>query len=124
VIAHSHTHGDHHQGDIEFEGRPDTAVVGLYTTEVSSYFKIADWPNDIARYDLGGRILGIIPTPGHQASHIMVYDEQTRLLFSGDTLCACRLYIPRTSLLAIARAIDRVVAFTKGTPIPHPGRPH
>ena len=117
VIAHSHNHGDHHQGDVEFEGRPDTVVVGLYTTEVSSYFKIADWPNDIARYDLGGRILEIIPTPGHQASHIMVYDEQTRLLFSGDTLCACRLYIPTNQFASYRDSIDRVVAFTKGHPL-------
>jgi len=119
VIAHSHNHGDHHQGDVEFEGRPDTAVVGLYTTEVSSFFKITDWPNDIARYDLGGRILDIIPTPGHQASHVMVYDAKTRLLFSGDALCACRLYIPANQFVSYRESIDHVVAFTKGHPISH-----
>jgi glyoxylase-like metal-dependent hydrolase (beta-lactamase superfamily II) len=119
VVAHSHSHGDHHQGDVEFEERADTAVVGLYTTEVSSFFKITDWPNDIARYDLGGRILEIIPTPGHHASHIMVYDERTRLLFSGDALCACRLYIPTNQFVSYRESVDRVVAFTKEHPISH-----
>src|SRR5215831_14061114 len=49
VIAHSHSHGDHHQGDVEFADRPDTTVVGLYTTEVSSFFAIKDWPNNIVQ---------------------------------------------------------------------------
>ena len=25
VVAHSHSHGDHHQGDAEFQDRPDTS---------------------------------------------------------------------------------------------------
>jgi glyoxylase-like metal-dependent hydrolase (beta-lactamase superfamily II) len=119
VIAHSHNHGDHHQGDVEFKDRSDTVVVGLYTTEVSGFFKIADWPNDIVKYDLGGRILDIIPTPGHQASHIMIYDERTRLLLSGDTLCACRLYVPLNQFASYRDSIDRVVAFTRDHPVSH-----
>jgi glyoxylase-like metal-dependent hydrolase (beta-lactamase superfamily II) len=27
VVSHSHGHGDHHQGDAEFQDRPDTTVV-------------------------------------------------------------------------------------------------
>src|SRR3954471_17979556 len=29
VVAHSHSHGDHHAGDDEFRDRADTEVVGL-----------------------------------------------------------------------------------------------
>jgi glyoxylase-like metal-dependent hydrolase (beta-lactamase superfamily II) len=119
VVAHSHSHGDHHQGDSEFKDRPDTVVVGLYQTQVAGFFKIADWPKDIAQYDLGDRVLDIIPTPGHQAAHIMVYDERTRLLLSGDALLAGRLYFP-TDLFAIYReGIDRVLAFTRTHPVSH-----
>jgi len=25
VVSHSHSHGDHHQGDAEFQDRPDTS---------------------------------------------------------------------------------------------------
>jgi glyoxylase-like metal-dependent hydrolase (beta-lactamase superfamily II) len=49
----------------------------------------------------------------------MVYDEQTRLLFSGDALCGCRLYIPTNQFVSYRESIDRVVAFAKGHPISH-----
>jgi glyoxylase-like metal-dependent hydrolase (beta-lactamase superfamily II) len=93
VVAHSHSHGDHHQGDAEFQDRPHTIVVGLYPKDVADFFKITDWPNQIVSYDLGGRVLDIIPTPGHQSAHIMVFDRKTRLMFSGDSLGPYRLYV-------------------------------
>jgi glyoxylase-like metal-dependent hydrolase (beta-lactamase superfamily II) len=119
VVAHSHSHGDHHQGDGEFKDRPETVVVGLYQTEVAGFFKIGDWPKDIVEYDLGDRILDIIPTPGHQAAHIMVYDEKTRLLLSGDALLAGRLYFPTDQFSTYREGIDRVVAFTRTHPVSH-----
>jgi glyoxylase-like metal-dependent hydrolase (beta-lactamase superfamily II) len=113
VVSHSHSHGDHHQGDVEFQDRPDTTVVGLYPKEVADFFKIADWPNQIVPYDLGGRMLDIIPTPGHQSAHIMMFDRKTRLLFSGDSLGPYRLYIPMNEAKTYRDSIDRVAAFTK-----------
>jgi glyoxylase-like metal-dependent hydrolase (beta-lactamase superfamily II) len=117
IIAHSHTHGDHHQGDVEFHDRADTTIVGLYTTEVSDFFGISDWPQDIVKFDLGGRVLHVIPTPGHQASHIMIYDERTRWLLSGDTVCACRVAFPINQYPSYRESIDRVVAFTMSHPV-------
>jgi hydroxyacylglutathione hydrolase len=114
VVAHSHSHGDHHQGDAEFQDRPDTIVVGLYPKNVADFFKIADWPNQIVSYDLGGRMLDIIPTPGHQSAHIMMFDRKTRLLFSGDSLGPYRLYVPMNEVNTYRDSIDRVSAFTKG----------
>jgi glyoxylase-like metal-dependent hydrolase (beta-lactamase superfamily II) len=119
VVAHSHGHGDHHMGDAEFKDRPDTTVVGLAPADVAAFFKIADWPHDIVKYDLGGRVLDIIPTPGHQPSHIMVFDEKTRLLLSGDTLYPGRLYVPSNMFGDFKESIDRVVAFTKGRHVSH-----
>jgi glyoxylase-like metal-dependent hydrolase (beta-lactamase superfamily II) len=113
VVAHSHSHGDHHQGDAEFRDRPDTLVVGLYPKEVADFFNIGDWPNQTVSYDLGSRVLDIIPTPGHQTAHIMVFDRKTRLLFSGDSLGAYRLYIPVNEAGTYRESIDRVAAFTK-----------
>lgn len=117
IVAHSHSHGDHHQGDAEFQVRPDTTVVGLYPKEVAEFFKIADWPNQIVSYDLGGRVLDIIPTPGHQSAHIMIFDRNTRLLFSGDSLGPYRLYIPRNEAKTYRESIDRVAAFARGKQI-------
>ena len=113
VVAHSHSHGDHHQGDAEFLDRPNTTVVGLYPKDVADFFKIADWPNQIVPYDLGGRVLDIIPTPGHQSAHIMMFDRKTRLLFSGDSLGPYRLYIPMNEAKTYRASIDRVAAFTR-----------
>jgi glyoxylase-like metal-dependent hydrolase (beta-lactamase superfamily II) len=114
VVAHSHSHGDHHQGDAEFLDRPNTRVVGLYPKEVAEFFKITDWPNQIVAYELGGRMLDIIPTPGHQSAHIMMFDRRTRLLFSGDSLGPYRLYVPMNEVNTYRDSIDRVAAFTKG----------
>ncbi len=119
VVAHSHGHGDHHMGDAEFKDRPDTTVVGLAPADVAAFFQIADWPHDIVKYDLGGRVLDIVPTPGHQPSHIMVFDEKTRLLLSGDTLYPGRLYVPSNMFGDFRDSLDRVVAFTKGRRVSH-----
>ena len=119
VVAHSHSHGDHRMGDVEFKDRPDTVIVGWTAPEVAAFFDIADWPNTIARFDLGGRMLDIIPTPGHHPSHIMVFDERTRLLLSGDTLYPGRLYVPADQFGAYRDSIDRVAAFTKNRHVSH-----
>jgi glyoxylase-like metal-dependent hydrolase (beta-lactamase superfamily II) len=113
VVAHSHSHGDHRAGDAEFKDRPDTVVVGWTAPEVAAFFRIANWPQDIVKFDLGGRVLDVIPTPGHHPSHIMIFDERTRWLLSGDTLYPGRLYIPDGALADYRASIDRVVGFTK-----------
>ena len=59
-------------------------------------------------------MLDIIPTPGHQPAHIMVFDERTRLLLSGDSLYPGRLYVPNGQMGTFRESIDRVAAFTKG----------
>ncbi|MBU1374738.1 MAG: MBL fold metallo-hydrolase [Alphaproteobacteria bacterium] len=117
VVAHTHGHGDHRQGDPEFRDRPDTTVIGLTAPEVAAAFKIADWPNQIVDFDLGGRVLKVIPTPGHQPAHIMIYDARTRLLLTGDTLYPGRLYVPLNMFGDFKASLDRVVGFTRTHPV-------
>ena len=100
-------------GDPEFQRRPDTTVVGLTPDDVAEFFGLAGWPNTVGRFDLGGRVLDIIPTPGHQPAHIMLFDERTGLLLSGDTLYPGRLYIPSNHFAEFRESIDRVAAFTR-----------
>ena len=119
VVAHSHGHGDHFAGDDEFRTRPGATVVGLKPEEVASFFGVTDWPNTIVPYDLGGRVLHIIPTPGHQPAHIMIYDERTKLLLSGDSLYPGRLYIPSNLLGDFQASMDRVTAFLKDREVSH-----
>ncbi|MGK6321746.1 MBL fold metallo-hydrolase [Sphingomonas sp. DT-51] len=117
IVAHSHGHGDHHAGDAEFRGRPDTEVLGLAPAQVAAFFGIADWPDQIGRYDLGGRVLRILPTPGHEPAHIMVYDARTRLIFSGDMLYPGRLYVPRDQWTVFRASADRLRQFARDHPV-------
>jgi glyoxylase-like metal-dependent hydrolase (beta-lactamase superfamily II) len=93
IVAHSHGHGDHVGGDGQFQGQPSTQVVGLSSSAVASFFGIGSWPDEIAAFDLGGRVLDVIPIPGHQSAHVAFYDRRHRLLLTGDTLYPGRLYI-------------------------------
>lgn len=117
VVAHSHSHGDHIQGDSELAARPETVIVGLKPADVASFFGVVNWPDDIASFDLGGRQLSIIPTPGHEPAHIMVYDPRTRLLLSGDMLYSGRLYVPTDQFATFVASADRVAVFTKTHPV-------
>ncbi len=117
IVAHSHSHGDHIAADAAFAKRPDTVVVGLKPADVAAFFGIDPWPGDVATFDLGGRALSILATPGHQAAAIMVYDPQLKLLISGDTLYPGRLYIPVNFLDDNRKSIDRLAAFAKRHPI-------
>lgn len=117
IVAHSHSHGDHIAGDGAFRDRPDTTVVGLTPADVASFFGIASWPEAIGTFDLGGRTLSILPTPGHQAAAIMVYDPRLEILLSGDTLYPGRLYVPVNFLADNRASIDRLAAFAAQNPI-------
>jgi glyoxylase-like metal-dependent hydrolase (beta-lactamase superfamily II) len=117
TVAHSHSHGDHHAGDSEFAGRPDTTVVGLKPEDVASAFHVPDWPNGIGTLDLGGRVLRAIPTPGHETAHVMIYDPRTRLLLSGDMLYPGRLYVPRNHFAEFKASAHRLAAFAQTHPI-------
>ena len=117
IVAHSHSHGDHIAGDSEFRDRPDTTLVGLTPEEVARAFGITRWPDQLGHLDLGGRALTIIPTPGHQPAHIIVYDARLKVLLSGDALYPGRLYVP-VDQIAVARAsADRLALFASSHPI-------
>jgi len=112
VVAHSHSHGDHIAGDAEFAGRPDTTVVGHSPEEVAAFFKVQTWPTQIVPFDLGGgRVIDIIPSPGHQPAEISVFDRRTHLLLMGDELYPGRLYIPARDFKLYQATIDRVADF-------------
>jgi hydroxyacylglutathione hydrolase len=111
VVMHTHAHADHVGSDKSFAGRPNTTIVAHGATEVASFFAIKDWPTASATFDLGGRRVEILPTPGHHDSHVMVYDAQTQLLFSGDTIYPGRIYFRCDKARALLSSIERIDAF-------------
>ena len=95
IVAHSHSHGDHRSGDTQFNDPSRATVVGTSVDAVKNFFRFADWPNRSATFDLGGRPLTLIPIPGHEDSHVAVYDPKTKLLLTGDTLYPGLLVVNR-----------------------------
>jgi glyoxylase-like metal-dependent hydrolase (beta-lactamase superfamily II) len=117
VVAHSHAHGDHVAGDSQFVHRPRTVLVGRDTAAVRAFFGIRHWPSDSGLIDLGGRVLDILPIPGHQPASIAVYDRRTGILLTGDTFYPGRLYVRDTA--AFATSIDRLTKFVARHPVTH-----
>lgn len=94
VIAHTHLHRDHYEGDAQFENRPHTKFVEKTLEGTKSFYKFQNWPDDIPTYDLGGgRILHILATPGHEDAEVTIYDKYSQILFTGDLILPGRLYI-------------------------------
>ena len=114
VVAHSHSHSDHHANDAAFAGRPQTSIVGLHPEEVAKFFGVAHWPEDTVTYDLGGRALTIIPTPGHEAAHIAIHDPRTKALLSGDSILPVHVLIPLDEFGTFRASIERLATFARG----------
>jgi len=117
VVAHTHGHGDHVAGDAQFEGRPDTTVVPRELDDVKAYFGFTGWPEQIAAFDLGGRLLEITGSPGHHQAAITVYDPWTGLLLTGDTVYPGRLYA--FDFPQFVASLDRMVALAESRPVTH-----
>ncbi|GAA0715172.1 MBL fold metallo-hydrolase [Dokdonella soli] len=117
VVVHTHGHLDHRAGDTQFQSQPNVEVVPTDVDHVKQYFGFPLWPNGIAQIDLGDRIVDVMPAPGHHQAHVVYYDRQTGLFFSGDFLLPGRLLIEDTGAdLVSAR---RVADFVKDRPVSH-----
>jgi len=117
IVAHSHSHGDHIAGDSQFRSRPDTTMVGLTVEATQKFFAIDRWPDGVGQVDLGGRVIDVLPIPGHNKLSLAYYDRQTGILFTGDTLYPGRLYVD--DFPALVRSIGRLVEFTRGRIVTH-----
>jgi hydroxyacylglutathione hydrolase len=104
IVAHTHGHGDHIGGDSQFD-----SVIGTSATEVADYCGLANWPAELGEFDLGDRVLDLIPIPGHQGSDLAFYDRTTQLLLTGDSLYPGRLYVPDWT--AYRASIARLAGF-------------
>ncbi|MGQ0552454.1 MAG: MBL fold metallo-hydrolase [Planctomycetota bacterium] len=121
TVAHTHAHGDHIANDNQFTGQPNTTVVGTSQASVAAFFGFTNWPNDLRTYELGGRTLDVLAIPGHHSSHIALYDRNTALLFTGDTLYPGWLFISgavsQGNFAKYKASIQRLVDFTADKPV-------
>ncbi len=119
IVAHTHEHEDHTWGDKELQAMNDAAMpvtfVAAEVGAVQKAFAIEHWPTDIGHLDLGGRVVDLIPIPGHSKVSVALYDRNTAVLLTGDTLYPGRLYV--VDFGAYEVSVERLIKFTEGKPV-------
>ena len=141
LVLNSHTHDDHVGGNWQFdtiygmdtdftrknaqgsredaqaEVTPDQICGSLPKgfdprTYVTRPWKITAYIHDGDKFDLGGRTLEVIATPGHTPDAISLIDRSKGLLFTGDTYYPAPIWLfrPETDLDAYAASISRLSA--------------
>jgi len=119
IVMHSHAHGDHTAGDSAFKDKPHVQFVAATPAELQKTFGIKAWPTDIVQFDLGGRIVDLIPIPGHDVASVALYDRNTAILLTGDSVYPGRLYVGEAEFATFAASNQRMVDFTKDKPVSH-----
>lgn len=119
IVAHTHSHGDHTAGDFFFQGKPGVQeVVGLSAQDVHQFWGFQDYPNDMPTIDLGGRVLDVIGTPGHQAESVTLYDRETQLLLTGDIVYPGHLFVFSAADWPVFQdSILRLIQFAATNPV-------
>jgi glyoxylase-like metal-dependent hydrolase (beta-lactamase superfamily II) len=90
-------------------------VVAADRVSVKRFFGFTEWPEAVAHVDLGQRLIDVLPAPGHQDSHIVFYDNNTTLLFSGDFLMPGRLLIEDKT--AFRKSAARLASYFEKRPL-------
>jgi glyoxylase-like metal-dependent hydrolase (beta-lactamase superfamily II) len=115
TIAHSHSHHDHFAGDNQFHSMPNVTIVPPELDDVKRFFGLPAWPDGATTVDLGSRTLDVIPIPGHEKSHIALYDRNTQILLTGDSLYPGLLVVE--DWFEYIRSIARLKAFVDANPV-------
>ena len=115
LVAHTHGHLDHRAGDAQFAKVSGVTIAPVESGALRRFFGFRAWPRDIVQLDLGGRVIDVIPTPGHHRDHVVFYDRNTQLLFSGDFLLPGRLLVD--DLDAYRASARRVADFALSHPV-------
>jgi glyoxylase-like metal-dependent hydrolase (beta-lactamase superfamily II) len=119
IVSHSHSHGDHVAGDELFRGRPNTQIIDKDLESVKQFFGIVDWPEGIYHFDLGDRVIDVLPIPCHQESHLALDDYETQILFTGDSLYPGRIYFKQATFQQFKKSMNSLYDYAKTKPIKH-----
>ena len=119
VVIHSHSHGDHTAADSQFQGVEGVEFIAAKPEEIAKAARIAKWPEAMGQIDLGGRVVDVIPIPGHDAASVALYDRRTGVMLTGDSLYPGRLYVREDQVPTFAASARRMVEFAKEHPVSH-----
>lgn len=115
LVVHTHRHLDHRAGDPQFVDLPNTQVAGFDLESVKTFYRLPRWPEGTAQLDLGGRIVDVIPTPGHNETEVTFYDRLSGLVFSGDFLLPGRILVDDAA--AYRKSVTRLMQALAGHPV-------
>jgi len=112
TVAHSHSHLDHRSGDGTLRDA-GARVVGPAVEEVREFWNLEAWPEGVGSLELGDRLIGVVPIPGHNDNSIALFDHGTRILLSGDSMMRGKINVNdlaafRHSVARLSRFIDDV----------------
>jgi glyoxylase-like metal-dependent hydrolase (beta-lactamase superfamily II) len=119
VVIHSHAHGDHVAADKQFQGLPNVHFIAAAPAEIQKATGITNWPTDIGHIDLGGRVVDVIPFPGHNDASIALYDRLTGNLMTGDSLYPGLLSLAPEDLLTFTASAKRLADFVSDHLVAH-----
>jgi glyoxylase-like metal-dependent hydrolase (beta-lactamase superfamily II) len=117
LVLHTHGHGDHRAADAQFAALPGVVVVPPEVADLRTTLSLPKWPEGVAHIALGDRTVDVIAAPGHQAAHLIFYDDRTALLLTGDFLLPGRLMVD--DLDAYRASAARLVSFIGDRPVSH-----
>jgi glyoxylase-like metal-dependent hydrolase (beta-lactamase superfamily II) len=141
IVINTHGHPDHTCGNYQFDGafihegdapmlkrNYDPAVRANILRRFPKHtlphgFSEHAWVNaplrhytpikGSRRFDLGGRPLDVIETPGHTPGSICLYDHREKMLFSGDNIISGETLLNLPDSLPLAtylKSVDKLVA--------------
>ncbi len=119
VVIHSHSHSDHTAGDEQLKALPNVEYIAPKPEEIQKATGIAKWPTDIGHIDLGGRIVDVIPIPGHDVASITLYDRLTGNLMTGDSMYPGLLSINAKDVPAYTASAQRLADFASEHLVAH-----
>lgn len=115
LVAHSHGHQDHLAGDGQFAGMPHVVVIKPGFEPLIEAFGVDATPTGTAAFDLGDRVIDVMQIPGHHDTHIALYDRNTHILLTGDTLYPGLLVISNWD--AYTKSISTLTSFAEVHPV-------
>lgn len=93
-VINTHGDGDHTAGndhfDVRYIAQADMEILRSRRPELSGEYQFVK-EGDI--FDLGNTVLRVIETPGHTPGSIVLYDEENKIMYGGDTLTSYNTFM-------------------------------